>query len=100
MDRIVKNRAALSDVFIGQRYRHIEEVVPLDTISDSGADHIYAEIELGEDEIAVAPDLPPRADTPTVGPGYPEAQKPRRNSDSFAYKCNWWSHVMCVWNNL
>ena len=90
---IVKNRASLSDVFLGQRYRHMEEAIPLDTIS-ANSDHIYAEIELEENEIAIAPDLPPRADTPTVAPGYPpyssaEAKKQRRNSDSFSYKCNW-----------
>lgn len=71
----------------------MEEAVPLDTIS-ANSDHIYAEIELEENEIAIAPDLPPRADTPTVAPGYPpyssaEAKKQRRNSDSFSYKCNW-----------
>ena len=51
---------------IGNAYPEVEDSIPLDSIS---AEHIYAEVEEYKDE---PPELPPRADTPTVmTPDYP-----------------------------
>ena len=84
VDRIVKNRSqSLADLFIGQRYRHVDEGIPLDTMS-TNSDHIYAEIE---DE---PPTVPPRADTPTVAPKYPPYSSVRaKKRNDFVHAYNW-----------
>ncbi len=63
---------SLADVFHGQRYRVVDEAIPLDDISRK-SDHIYAEIEDETNKDTHAPCLPPRADTPisNEAPDYP-----------------------------